>query len=508
MAKSMYDIIKKQNGEHFAKAIRCYDNGIFDIPSLDRIVKYAGRDAEPIMKYLISLKDIQIAKTSTHQDPIKLLNQAGYDAYIADTLEKQNAIKKYFAPGEELCTFRDNKRYERYHIINAVRKDADSLKRADFTNPQREDKYGTSVISIQVLKEGGFISIKNRYNHAVDSCDNTFNSNPDNIILGLADAIQNFFGVDFATTRTDIPRGYRLLGDQICKYNQEINNVYVGDNYYIADGHIHDIDTQHEVMLGGGLVFDIVNKRTTNVADLFMETHFIDDAFRGKSFQQTKDKKTGIRTLTANGAPIIQVLNGDMISINTPGAKHVQLANLENLRGELDFSQATTIDLSQINTKNISKIKFNPNATSIKISHTVMPPDSYDFSGASTLIMNNVDISKITGIKTKPDASHVVISNTAFPACDFDFSGVHILGLPNCDLSAVKSLKFNPTGYRINLRGAKLPAKKFDLSCVQDVILDGANISQSQGINLNPNNTYTGITPTDAALMIARYHQR
>jgi hypothetical protein len=47
MAKSMYDIIKKQNGEHFAKAIRNYDNGIFDVPNIDKIVKYAGPDAEP-----------------------------------------------------------------------------------------------------------------------------------------------------------------------------------------------------------------------------------------------------------------------------------------------------------------------------------------------------------------------------------------------------------------------------------------------------------------------------
>ena len=57
MSKSMYDIIKKQNGEHFAKAIRNYDNGIFDIPNIDKIVKYAGRDAEPILNYLISLKE-------------------------------------------------------------------------------------------------------------------------------------------------------------------------------------------------------------------------------------------------------------------------------------------------------------------------------------------------------------------------------------------------------------------------------------------------------------------
>ena len=72
-------------------------------------------------------------------------------------------------------------------------KDVDKIKRGK--PPQRDDEYGTSVISIQVFKEGGFISIKNRYNHTVQNCDNTLNSNPDNIILGLSDAIKHHFHV-------------------------------------------------------------------------------------------------------------------------------------------------------------------------------------------------------------------------------------------------------------------------------------------------------------------------
>lgn len=32
--KSIFDQIKKQNSESFAKAIRTYDNGIFDIPNI------------------------------------------------------------------------------------------------------------------------------------------------------------------------------------------------------------------------------------------------------------------------------------------------------------------------------------------------------------------------------------------------------------------------------------------------------------------------------------------
>ncbi|MDD3668995.1 MAG: hypothetical protein PHX68_01735 [Alphaproteobacteria bacterium] len=157
--KSTFEIIKKQNGERFAKAIRAYDSGIFDVPDLPAIVKYAGRDAEPIMAYLVSLKNIRIEEQTVSLPPIELLRQAGYDAEYADTLAKQNAIRKYFAPGEALCTFNDPTRYQKYHIINAVRKNVADIRRENFPRPQREDDYGTSVISIQVLKTGGFISI-------------------------------------------------------------------------------------------------------------------------------------------------------------------------------------------------------------------------------------------------------------------------------------------------------------------------------------------------------------
>ena len=56
--KSVFEQIKKQNGETFAKVIRAYDNGIFDVSGLAEIVKYAGREAEPIIPYLESLKRI------------------------------------------------------------------------------------------------------------------------------------------------------------------------------------------------------------------------------------------------------------------------------------------------------------------------------------------------------------------------------------------------------------------------------------------------------------------
>lgn len=262
---SVYDVIKKQNGEHFAKAIRNYDNGIFDIPDIVNIVKYAGTEAEPIMNYLVSLKNIQIEETE-YEDPFVLLKKAGYNAYYADTLEKQNAISDYFKDGEKLCTFRDNHRFEKYYIINAVKENVSDIKRENFTHPEREDEYGTSVISIQILKSGGFISIKNRYNHTVKNPDNTFGSNPDMIIKALSYSLKKYFDVDFSSKNTLLPDNYTLINNKIIKYDYEIIGYYLGDGFYVKNGEITEINKNTEVMLDH-YILNIKNKTINSIID-------------------------------------------------------------------------------------------------------------------------------------------------------------------------------------------------------------------------------------------------
>ena len=83
--KTVFEQIKAQNGEAFAKAIRSYHNGIFDIPDIVNIVKYAGREAEPVLQYLKSLIGPEIEEHGVYETPFQLLDRAGYDAYYADT---------------------------------------------------------------------------------------------------------------------------------------------------------------------------------------------------------------------------------------------------------------------------------------------------------------------------------------------------------------------------------------------------------------------------------------
>ena len=506
MAKSMYDIIKNQNGERFAKAIRNYDNGIFDIPDIDKIVKYAGRDAEPIMNYLVSLKQIKIQEMSVHMDPITLLDRAGYDAYIADTLEKQNAIRKYYARGEELCTFRDDDRFKKYYIINAVRKDVDKIKRGN--PPQRDDEYGTSVISIQVLKTGGFISIKNRYNHTVQNCDNTLNSNPDNIILGLSDAIKHHFNVDFSAQRVALPGGYTLVGNQICKYYHERNNVYVSEDFYIKDGRIYEIDKSTQIALGNGLVFDLKHKPNmirfrdvTGSTRVFDINYLIND--RAIRIEKNTD---GSKALYAGDEHILSYQDGKMCYINPKNLGYFVL-QYANLKGDLDFSnigsnlslehcdlsQATSLKLPIDNCFEVMGMKYY---TNINLEGAILPPIELDFSNSqASLTLSGADMSRVTKLVLPRSESGTIINldGTIMPACDLDLSHLTSVHLKNADLSRVTKLTLPKNAKYFDLSNTELPACELDLSnvnnnSIEDMFdINGANLSRVTKLKLPKN---------------------
>ena len=274
----MFNKIKKQNGERFSKAIRGYHNGIFEIPNLLSIVKHAGHgreDAEAVIPYLMTLLTRRDEKEEKVEDPFELLKRAGYEAYHADTLDKQNSIRKYFASGEELCTFNDSTRFKNYYIVNCVHKDVDSVTREDFRgNEKRQDAYGTSVISIQMSKNGGFISIKNRYNHVVPNCDNTFQSNPDNIIEGLSKALQEHFNVAFEATH-NLPDNYVLAGEQAVKVNMEVDGVNIGDHCYVHNGSLVEM-IEHEYLFDY-FVFSAKTKTMRMIEGVSVEDSFPED---------------------------------------------------------------------------------------------------------------------------------------------------------------------------------------------------------------------------------------
>lgn len=319
----MFKVIKKQNGESFAKVLRTAV--LLDTPNLKHILEYAGKNPDDAKKLIPVLREIRKksqTKVQTIQetrDPIKLLNDAGYDAFYVNNLHQQNSIEKYFESYEKLCTFNDPSRYKNYYIIHAVKKNVDDIKRSN--SPKREDEYGTSVISIQIAKSGGFISIKNRYNHTVDNPDATFNNNPDNIIPGLTESLKHKFGVDFMTQSAEMPDNFRMINNQLVRFNYEIDNVYYDEKYYFSGSEITKLNPDYEVMIDN-VILDVrtgtirtVNDGTQDLANI------LNDEISGAGVKVEKDKSTGetiiyITDENKNSQELARTKNGCMTSLH------------------------------------------------------------------------------------------------------------------------------------------------------------------------------------------------
>ena len=206
----------------------------------DLIDDIINNDLETEFKnYIYIQSNIEIKRSSNiGKTPKELFDEAGYILYDECKSEEDiQTFKKYYMEGERLCTFR-GERLNKFRIFFAVKKDVDSIKRRDFMEPDRQDKYGTSVLSIQFMKDGtNTLSIKNRYNHSVLNPDSTFSNNLDNIIPGLTNSFEEHYGIvqSYKQDSFKIPGYVKANDNKYYKYNYHIKNVYYCPNNIIID---------------------------------------------------------------------------------------------------------------------------------------------------------------------------------------------------------------------------------------------------------------------------------
>ncbi len=254
-------LLSKLLMENFAESHFLYD----DIKESDLIYKfkdfiYRKYDENNQLKNDNSDENIKT--------PQELLNEVGYDLYECLTEEDIQQFKKYYAKGEELCTFNGG-RLNRCRVFFAVKKDVDNIKREDFKNPKRQDLYGTSVISIQFMRDGtNHLSIKNRYNHRVVNPDATFSNNLDNIVAGLTESFEKIYDIiqKSPSNNFEIPNYVRANDGKYYKYNYEINNIYYCPNNIIVDNfNVKQYDKEKYIILDY-FILDLQNK-TINLYD-------------------------------------------------------------------------------------------------------------------------------------------------------------------------------------------------------------------------------------------------
>ena len=197
-------------------------------------VNFISNINEEDKKRLIVVKD----------SPEVLMSKVGYNLFECKTEEDIQSYRKYYAKGEEICTFNGG-RLNRNYVFFAVKKNVDEIKRENFKNPRRQDTYGTSVISIQFSRdEYNTLSIKNRYNDTVGNPDATFFNNLDNIIPGLTKSFEKYYNLNINYVKRNDgdflkkKMNYIQANDsKFYRYNVIIDNyVFCENNIYLLDG--------------------------------------------------------------------------------------------------------------------------------------------------------------------------------------------------------------------------------------------------------------------------------
>lgn len=167
-------------------------------------------------------------RETTQEEIIDDFKKAGYDTVIFDDKKRIAECEKYYAPDERICTYNNlSGRMSQYYMLVAIKKDIDKIQRSK--TPQRDDEYGTSILNIQIAKNGSHMSIKNRYNHTVSECDNTLNNNLDLLILGLQAKVLGYYKIACLNKNKNYYRDIVNVNGVYLKYDTEVENVYFGN---------------------------------------------------------------------------------------------------------------------------------------------------------------------------------------------------------------------------------------------------------------------------------------
>ena len=253
--------------------------------------------------------DILKDETDEFISPFDLMDQAGYTLYECFSEKDIQKFKKYYDKEEELCTFAGG-RLDTSMVFFAVKKNVEDIKRENFPNPERQDEYGTSVISIQYRRGAkNTLSIKNRYNHTVENPDATFSNNLDNIIEGLNDSFERAYNLAYTGSRErfELSKYIRATDGRYYKFNYEVNGVYYGPDNIIIDNHelLKEYLEKEKYIIIDNIIIDLVNKRifTHDNSDKYIES--LNDIAKIEVVRIPDTTKKRITLIMSNGNMVI-----------------------------------------------------------------------------------------------------------------------------------------------------------------------------------------------------------
>lgn len=261
-------------------------------------------------------KDIDINET-----PEELMKKAGYTLYKCNSNRDMLKFQKYYSKGEELCTYDDHNRINTHTIFWAVKDNAKELKREDFTNPKRQDDYGTSVLSIQFTKGlESTVSIINRYNLSVKYGDSTFSNNLEKIQPGLTASFKKYYGINLVNGRKKFKLpGYIVDNNGIYhKVNHKIENIYYCDNNIVIVNGVAKQFRPEQYILADYYIFDRRNKTVELLSQSKIQDSFVEQFYNIKKIEaELFEKNKVVKVFCGRDEPIVIITNqyGQIISL-------------------------------------------------------------------------------------------------------------------------------------------------------------------------------------------------
>ncbi len=364
LCRKLFPTILEENGKLFSILKDHFDynknlyNDIIDNKIIAEFYHY-------IMSFFYIKDNIKIEVNET---PFELMNKANYNLYKCETYNDILKFKKYYKKDEELCTFRDKDRVNNYDVFFAVKKNAKKIKRKDFDNPEREDEYGTSVISIQFSKEFNQLSIKNRYNHTVINPDATYSNNLNNIIYGLQESFNKYYNYNISEPSFYIS-DYVKVNEKFYHYNLESDNIYYCSNNIIIDnGRVIKYDPSRYVLFDV-FILDIKEKKIFKYTNKFKEDTFLSTIPEIESVRILKNK-TGKKIIINKEIEIDLDIYSNFIGYKNNNIKIVEdnfliknkalkSITLENVQIIGDNFLKNNSDITNVNIPNLEEVKSN-----------------------------------------------------------------------------------------------------------------------------------------------------
>lgn len=303
--------------------------------------------------YLLNRANIEYNKPDTNESPWALMEKAGYKLYECITQAEIDSFKKYYDEDEQLCTFHDPDRLKSNYVFFAVKKNVNEIKRKDFKNPQREDAYGTSVISIQFSRgKNNITSIKNRYNHTVQNPDATFHNDLENIIPGLTSSFEKQFGLHIGSyeKRFSMDHYEQAKDNRFYRFNNFINGVHYCENNILLDDDnvVREYNVPEKYLFMDNYILDLSKKKIIKYKDENSDG-FIDNLDGMQKIDITRDKKTGTKKI------VIKKANNEDVEITLNKNNNIIKYKDSNLVDAGDNFMRYCVKLEEFDCPNLKK---------------------------------------------------------------------------------------------------------------------------------------------------------